>query len=191
MSGRLILASASPRRLDLLAQVGIRPDETVAADIDETALAREKPNELATRLALLKARHVANTFPADFVLGADTVVACGRRVLGKAADEAEARKFLSLLSGRRHRVYGGIAVIGPDGNDHTRCVMTTVHFKRLGLAEIDAYLESGEWRNKAGAYAIQGQAGTFVPRINGSYSNVVGLALTETVALLRGLGYGA
>jgi len=174
-----------------LAQVGIRPDETVAADIDETALAREKPNELATRLAVLKARHVANTFPADFVLGADTVVACGRRVLGKAADEAEARKFLSLLSGRRHRVYGGIAVIGPDGNDHIRCVMTTVNFKRLGMAEIDAYLESGEWRDKAGAYAIQGLAGTFVPRINGSYSNVVGLALTETVALLRGLGYGA
>jgi len=191
MSGRLILASASPRRLDLLAQVGVVPDETVAADIDETALAREKPNELATRLAVLKARHVANAFPGDFVLGADTVVACGRRVLGKAADEAQARKFLSLLSGRRHRVYGGIAVIGPDGNDYTRCVMTTVHFKRLALAEIDAYLESGEWRDKAGAYAIQGQAGTFVPRINGSYSNVVGLALTETVALLRGLGYGA
>ncbi|MDA0305000.1 MAG: Maf family protein [Proteobacteria bacterium] len=191
MSGRLILASASPRRLDLLSQAGIRPDEAVAADIDETALAREKPNELATRLAVLKARHVANSFPGDFVLGADTVVACGRRVLGKPADEAQARKFLSLLSGRRHRVYGGIAVIGPDGNDHTRCVMTAVHFKRLSKDEIDTYLKGGEWRDKAGAYAIQGQAGMFVPRINGSYSNVVGLALTETLALLRGLGYGA
>ncbi len=193
MTGRLILASASPRRLDLLSQVGIIPDETVAAEIDEKPLTGEKPNQLAKRLAVLKASHVAAVFPGDFVLAADTVVACGRRVLGKAADETEAEKFLTLLSGRRHRVFGGIAVIGPDGGPdggaHVRCVMTAVHFKRLGRGEIDNYLNSGEWRGKAGAYAIQGLAAGFIPRINGSYTNVVGLAVAETVALLRGLGY--
>lgn len=191
MSGRLILASASPRRLDLLSQVGFPPDEAAAADIDEEPLPREKPNEMAARLAVAKARHVAKSFPGDFILGADTVVACGRRVLGKAADEAEAEKFISLLSGRRHRVYGGIAVIGPDGGAHVRCVMTVVHFKRLSRDEINTYLETGEWRDKAGAYAIQGRAAGFIPRINGSYSNVVGLPLAETASLLRGLGYGA
>jgi len=189
VSARLILASASPRRLGLLAQIGIVPDQTAAAEIDETPLPRERPGAMAERLAEAKARHVAGRFPGDTVLGADTVVACGRRVLGKAADEAEARAFLTLLSGRRHRVHGGICVIDSDGGAHRRLVTTQVAFKRLSRDEMDAYIESGEWRDKAGAYAIQGAAAAFVPKINGSYSNVVGLALAETAALLRGLNY--
>ena len=144
---------------------------------------------MAERLAEAKARSVAGNFPGDFVLGADTVVACGRRVLGKATDEAEARAFLKLLSGRRHRVHGGICVIDPDGGAHRRLVTTGVAFKRLSRDDIDAYIECGEWRDKAGAYAIQGAAAKFVPKINGSYSNVVGLALSETAALLGGAGF--
>ncbi len=188
MSGRLILASQSSRRLELLGQVGIVPDEVAPADIDETMLPGERPRDLARRLAADKARHVAGKFPGDWVLAADTVVACGRRVLGKAEDEQQARAFLKLLSARRHRVYGGVAVIDAEGRLHGRSVMTAVIFKRLGPDEIDAYLDSGEWRGKAGAYAIQGRAAAFVPKITGSYSNVVGLPLAETQALLRGLG---
>ncbi len=191
MSGRLILASASPRRLELLAQIGIVPDDIVPADIDEAAGGKETPRDLAKRLALAKARHVADQFPGDLVLGADTVVACGRRVLPKAGDEAEARACLELLSGRRHRVYGGVSVIDAEGRAHGRCVMTAVVFRRLTGKEIDAYLGSGEWRGKAGAYAIQGAAAQFIPKIIGSYSNVVGLPLAETAALLRGLGLKA
>ncbi len=189
MSGRLILASASPRRLELLSQIGITPDDVVAAEIDETVRPGERPVDLAKRLAAAKADHVAAKFSGDFVLGADTVVACGRRVLPKATGEAEARECLKLLSGRRHRVHGGIAVIDGDGRLHARVVTTAVVFKRLGHPEIDAYIESGEWRGKAGAYAIQGAAAAFVPKIIGSYTNVVGLALAETAALLFGLGY--
>lgn len=188
MSGRLILASGSPRRLELLGLIGIVPDEVAAADIDETMRPGERPRELARRLAADKARHVAGKFPGDWVLAADTVVACGRRVLGKAEDEQQARAFLKLLSGRRHRVHGGVAVIDAEGRLHGRSVMTQVVFKRLGPDEIDAYLDSGEWKGKAGAYAIQGRAAAFVPKITGSYSNVVGLPLAETQALLRGLG---
>ncbi|NQU60408.1 MAG: septum formation protein Maf [Rhodospirillales bacterium] len=189
MSSRLILASASPRRLELLSGIGITPDEVAVADIDETPKPRELPADLAKRLAAAKAAHVAGNFSGDFVLGADTVVACGRRILGKADDEGQARAFLKLLSGRRHRVYGGISVIDPQGRSHGRFVATAVHFKRLSSDEIEAYLATGEWRDKAGAYAIQGRAGALIPKINGSYSNVVGLALTETAALLGGLGY--
>ncbi len=189
MGARLILASASPRRLDLLARIGLVPAEVAAADIDEAPRARELPAALAERLAAAKARHVAESFPGDFVLGADTVVACGRRVLPKAADEAEARAILERLSGRRHRVYGGLCVVGPDGAAHRRRVMTAVVFKRLSRQDIDAYIDSGEWRDKAGAYAIQGAAAALIPKIIGSYTNVVGLPLAETAALLRGLGY--
>lgn len=189
VSARLVLASASPRRLELLARAGIKPDEVVAADIDERPLPREKPAELAKRLAAAKARHVAGRHAGAFVLGADTVVACGRRVLPKAADESQARACLELLSGRRHRVLGGIAVVDPAGGLHIRCIATAVAFKRLTGAEIDGYVETGEWRDKAGAYGIQGRAAAFVPRIIGSYTNVVGLPLLETAALLRGLGY--
>lgn len=189
MSGRLILASASPRRLALLSQIGIVPDEVVAADVDEKPRRGELPGELALRLAAAKAQQVAKRFAGDFVVGADTVVACGRRVLPKAGDEQEAHACLKLLSGRRHRVFGGIAVVDPGGTLHGRRVMTTVVFKRLTKSDIKGYLAAGEWRGKAGAYAIQGRASTFVSRVNGSYSNVVGLPLYETAALLAGLGY--
>jgi len=184
MTGRLILASQSPRRLALLAQVGVTPDRVEPADVDETPIKGELPRQLAERLAAAKAQAVAERFPDAVVLGADTVVACGRRVLDKPAGAAEARKTLALLSGRRHRVYGGICVAGPDGALKRRLVMTQVQFKRLSDAEIEAYITSDEWQGKAGAYGIQGRAGGFVTRINGSYSNVVGLALHETLALL-------
>jgi septum formation protein len=188
VSARLILASASPRRLDLLSQIGITPDHVAPADIDEAAAPRELPVDLAKRLAEAKAACIAEQFPGDWVLGADTVVACGRRILGKPDDPAEARAFLKLLSGRRHRVHGGICLIAPDGRRTRRLVTTAVVFKRLCLEELDAYIDGGEWQGKAGGYAIQGAAAAFVPKIIGSYSNVVGLALAEVAALLRG-GY--
>lgn len=187
MTGRLILASASPRRVELLAQVGIMPERVVPADIDETPLPGELPRRLAERLAAAKARAVAEQFPDAVVLAADTVVGCGRRILDKAADEAAARRTLALLSGRSHRVYGGLSVIAPSGARH-RLVVTQVRFKRLSKTEIANYVATDEWRGKAGAYGVQGRAGGFVKRINGSYSNVVGLALYETLALLDGLG---
>ncbi|MBT3304890.1 MAG: septum formation protein Maf [Alphaproteobacteria bacterium] len=184
-----VLASASPRRLDLLRQIGLTPDRVVPAAIDEGVLPRELPRDLARRLAEAKAREVARQFPGAFVLAADTVVACGRRVMPKANNEAEATACLKRLSGRRHRVLGGIAGIDPSGRMTSRLVSTAVSFKRLEEAEIAAYVAGGEWRDKAGAYAIQGMAAKFVRRINGSYSNVVGLALFETAGLLKGLGY--
>ncbi len=186
---RLVLASASPRRLALLRQVGIEPDLVEPAALDEASGADDLPAALAARLAAAKAAAVAARHPDCFVLAADTVVALGRRVLPKAEDEATARRCLERLSGRRHRVYGGLAVHAPGGRSARRLVETVVTFKRLETAEIDAYLAAGEWRGKAGGYAIQGRAAGFARRINGSYSNVVGLALHETVALLQGLGY--
>ena len=186
---RLVLASASPRRQELLAQVGITPDAVSPADIDETPARGELPAALARRLADAKAVVAAKRHPGDWILAADTVVAVGRRILGKPEDEAEARRFLRLLSGRRHKVVGGIAVVAPDGARRTRLVTTAVTFKRLEQGEIDRYLASGEWRGKAGGYAIQGRAGAFVRAIGGSYFNVVGLPLYETLALLRGSGF--
>ncbi len=183
---RLILASASPRRLDLLAQIGVVPDAVEAADIDETPVAGELPRQNAARLARAKAQAIADRNPGALVIGADTVVACGRRILPKAEDEKTALRCLELLSGRRHRVYGGIAVILPDGSVRSRLVKTRVRFKRLTSQETAAYLQSGEWRGKAGGYAIQGRAAVFVANVNGSYSNVVGLPLYETAALLSG-----
>jgi len=173
----------------LLRQIAIVPDEIVPADVDERPLRRELPRALAGRLAAAKARAVAERFPDAFVLGADTVVARGRRALPKAADEAEARACLGLLSGCRHRVLGGVAAIAPGGQSVARLVVTAVTFKRLSAEEIDRYIAAGEWRDKAGAYAIQGLAAAFVRAINGSYSNVVGLPLFETAAVLEGLGY--
>ena len=190
MSGRLILAAASPRRLELLAQAGITPDAVVPADIDESPLPHERPRSLAERLARSKAEAIAAQYPDDFVLAADTVVAMGIRVLEKPADAAEATKFLRKLSGRRHRVIGGICGIAPGGVVRAKTIVTQVRFKRLTDAEIAAYIASGEWQGKAGGYAIQGAAGALIPWINGSYTNVVGLALTETLGLLQGLGYG-
>lgn len=185
---QLVLASASPRRVDLLTQIGFPPGLIVPADIDETPLADETPPHHAERLATQKARKIAAEYPGDFVLGADTVVACGRRILPKAEDVATARKCLSLLSGRRHRVFGGVALIGPDGKLALRRVQTAVVFKRLGEAEIDWYLATGEWHGKAGGYAVQGLAARFVREIVGSHSNIVGLPLFETAQLLTGRG---
>ena len=160
------------------------PDLVAATAIDETPRPAETPRELAGRLALAKAQAAALAHPGALILAADTVVGCGRRILDKPADERAARACLKLLSGRRHRVYGGIAVIAPSGKALTRLVMTQVMFKRLSDVEIDAYISSGEWRGKAGAYAIQGAAGAFVPWINGSYTNIVGLCLYEAAKLL-------
>ncbi len=186
---RLVLASASPRRLALLRQVGIAPDAVVPADLDEAPRPRELPADYVRRVARDKAAAVAPRHGDAFVLAADTVVALGRRILPKAEDEATARDCLRRLSGRRHRVFGAVVVVAPNGRRAERLVVTAVTFKRLTAAEIEAYLVSGEWQGKAGGYAIQGRAAALVPRLNGSYPNVVGLPLTETLALLTGLGY--
>ena len=188
---RLILASASPRRRALLKQIGIVPDAIIAPQVDETTRPQEKPAVLTGRLAEAKARAVAALTPGCLVLGADTIVARGRRVVPKAANADEARRALALLSGRRHRVYGSICVIGVNARIYHRIVTTVVSFKRLETREIDQYIASGEWRDKAGGYAVQGRAAVFVRKIIGSYSNVVGLPLFETAALLNGLGYPA
>lgn len=190
----LTLASSSPRRLDLLRQIGIEPDRIDPPDIDETPLKGELPRAHAARLAEAKARAVvgrAGGAASGYVLAADTVVACGRRILPKAATEAEAEGCLALLSGRRHRVHGGLCVLAPDGRCRVRVVTTMVRVKRLTAGECRAYLASGEWRGKAGGYAIQGRAAAFVPAINGCYANVVGLPLADAVAMLTGLGWRA
>ena len=187
---RLILASASPRRLDLLAQIGVTPDAVDPADIDETPLKGELPSPHAARLARAKAETVAARHPGAYVLAADTVVACGRRILPKAETEQEAKHCLELLSGRRHRVLGGVCLIAPDGRRSEKLVTTQVLFGRIDAAEFQAYIDGGEWRGKAGGYATQGKAATFVRWLGGSHSNVVGLPLHECWAMLRGLGYG-
>jgi septum formation protein len=179
-----ILASASPRRLELLRQIGLEPVEILAPEIDETPHKNELPRDYALRMACEKASAVALMRPSARILAADTVVACGRRILEKTEDEKVARKHLELLSGRRHRVYTAVCVYFPDGTQRIRISMTQVQFKRLHPKEIDAYLQSGEWRGKAGSYAIQGCAAAFVLHLNGSYSSVVGLPLAETKALL-------
>jgi septum formation protein len=186
---RLVLASASPRRIDLLAQIALSPDVVDPAGIDEAALPGELPARHALRLAEAKARVVAARHPGAYVLAADTVVACGRRILPKALDRETARRTLLLLSGRRHRVHGGIALALPEGRIVSRRVETAVIFKRLEAMEIEDYLASGEWQDKAGGYAIQGLAARFVRGIIGSYSNVVGLPLFETATLLAGHGF--
>ncbi len=188
-SQRLVLASASPRRLDLLRQIGLTPDSTVAAELDETPHPKETPRLLALRLAQAKAARVAELEPGAFVLGADTVVAVGRRVLPKVETEVEGRACLALLSGRAHRVLTGVAVVAPDGRTAARLVESKLHFKRLTDIEIEGYLRSGEGIGKAGGYAIQGLAGAFVTALQGSYSGVVGLPLYEALSLLTGLGY--
>jgi septum formation protein len=185
----LVLASASPRRLELLRQVGLIPDRIDPADIDETPHPGELPRAHAMRLAEAKARAVIPRHPGAFILAADTVVACGRRILPKTEDEASARSCLELLSGRRHRVHGGIALVSPEGKFASRLVDSQVAFKRLSNAEIAAYLRSGEWCGKAGGYAVQGLAAALIRWVCGSYSNVVGLPLFETVQLLAGRGY--
>jgi septum formation protein len=185
----LVLASASPRRLELLRQIGIAPEAVDPAEVDETPLKGELPVAYAKRIAALKLETVAARRPDCFVLAADTVVACGRRILPKAEDAATAERCLTLLSGRRHHVLGGIAIAAPDGRRVTRLVDTDVIFKRLSAQEIAAYLHSGEWQGKAGGYAVQGRAAVFVKALSGSYSNVVGLSLYDTAAMLTGLGF--
>ena len=191
MTPRLVLASASPRRLQLLAQIGITPDAVAAAGLDETPRPGELPRLHAARLAREKAAAVAAAHPGDFVLAADTVVAVGRRILPKAADADEVRACLRLLSGRAHRVTTAIALVDPQGGVASREVETRLHVKRLAAQEIDAYAEGGEGVGKAGGYAVQGLAGAFVIDLNGSYSAVVGLPLYETRVLLQGRGWPA
>jgi septum formation protein len=183
----LVLASASSRRLDLLAQIGIVPDRVVSPQIDETPVRAELPRPYALRLARAKADAVEA--PGCLVLAADTVVAAGRRILPKAETEAQARRCLVLLSGRRHRVLTAVVLAIPDGRRSERLVTSVVAFARLTAPQLDAYLAGGEWEGKAGGYAIQGQAAMFVRFLSGSYSNVVGLPLFETAQLLRGAGW--
>ncbi|MCB9982269.1 MAG: septum formation protein Maf [Rhodospirillales bacterium] len=189
MKHSLILASASPRRIDLLKQVGITPDEILPADIDEAPQKGELPRDLAQRLSLQKARTIAKNHKDSYILAADTVVGAGRVILDKAEDEAYACHCLKTLSGRRHHVYGGITLITPDGKALTRLVDTLIQFKRLSSQEIETYVESGEWQGKAGGYAIQGRAEGYIKFIRGSYSNVVGLSLYDTIRMLEGCGY--
>jgi len=186
---RLVLASASPRRLDLLARIGVMPDAVVPADVDESVPRGELPRVHALRLAREKAEAVAAKEPDALVLGADTVVAVGRRILPKAELLDEAAQCLRLLSGRNHRVYTAICLVTPKEAFRQRLVETRVRFKRLTEEDIEAYLASGEWRGKAGGYAAQGIAGSFMVKIVGSYTNVVGLPLYEVMTLLGGEGY--
>ena len=165
------------------------PDHVKPAQIRETAMKNESPHRLAIRLAQEKTLAVAKTYLGDFIIGADTVVACGKREVPKAQNEGQALENLNLLSGKRHRVYGGISLILPNGKSISREVITMVQFKRLSKDEITNYINIGEWRGKAGGYAIQGYAQSFIKRINGSFSNVVGLCLYETRMLLEGSGY--
>jgi len=192
---KLVLASGSPRRLSLLNQGGIEPDSLQPAEIDEMPVKGELPRALANRLAREKAQVAFGSVNIDeelrgaYVLAADTVVAVGRRVMPKAEMLDEAAQCLRLLSGRNHRVYTGICLVTPKGAFRQRLVETRVRFKRLSKEDLEAYLASGEWRGKAGGYAIQGLAGTFVIKMVGSYTNVVGLPLYETMSLLGGEGY--
>jgi septum formation protein len=192
---KLVLASGSPRRYALLQQAGMEADKLVPANIDETPLRAEHPRSLARRLSRLKAERAQAILKAEgelegaFVLAADTVVSVGRRILPKTDLVDEASNALRLLSGRAHRVYTGLCLITPGGKLRQRICETRVRFKRLSREELESYLASGEWRGKAGGYAIQGLAGTFVVKLVGSYTNVVGLPLYETVSLLTGEGY--
>ena len=186
---KLVLASASPRRLDLLARIGVVPDTVLPADIDESVHKGELPRMHAQRLARQKAEAVAPQAPDALVLAADTVVAVGRRILPKVEDEATLRACMALLSGRRHRVLTGVALALPGGGFRARLVETMVAMKRLSPAEVDFYAGHGEWRGKAGGYALQGYGEVYVRHMAGSYSNVVGLPLAETRVLLQSAGY--
>ena len=181
-----ILASASPQRIDLLTQIGRVPKQIVIPDIDETVLKGEKPKNLSCRLAYLKAKSVSDRYNNNFIVAADTVVCSGRRILEKTQCKNKAYNYLNILSGSKHRVYGGIAVIGPNVK-RIRSVVTHVSFKKISDQEIELYLKTNEWKNKAGAYAIQGQGSKFIKRINGSYSNVVGLCLYTIESILGNL----
>ncbi|MDE2564017.1 MAG: septum formation protein Maf [Sphingomonadales bacterium] len=184
----LVLASASPRRRELLARLGVSPDRVLATDIDESPLKNELPRAHAMRLAAEKARAAAREAPGCMILAGDTVVGVGRRILPKTEDAETARRCIELLSGRRHRVYSAIAVLSPDGTLREALSETILRFKRLSQIEIDAYIEGGEWHGKAGGYAIQGSAEGFCAWLSGSHSAVVGLPLYETRRLLIAAG---
>ena len=186
---RLILASASPRRLDLLDRIGVKPDRVDPADVDESVPKGELPRDHALRLAVEKAEAVAARHSQALVLAADTVVAVGRRILPKVEDEATLRECMKLLSGRRHRVLTGVALAIPGQPTRSRLVETMIAMKRLSPEEIDYYASHGEWHGKAGGYALQGYGEVYVRHIAGSYSNVVGLPLAETRLLLKSAGY--
>lgn len=192
---KLVLASASPRRLELLQQAGLDADAMLPADIDETPQRNESPRSLAIRLASEKAAaswKIKSHLPelaGAYVIAADTVVSVGRRVLPKCETSEEAEACLQLLSGRQHRVYTAVSLLTPRGQERKRLVEARLRFKRLSAAEIEAYVGAGEWRGKAGGYAIQGLAGVFLVKLVGSYSAVVGLPLYETISLLAGEGY--
>jgi len=185
----LVLASASPRRIELLARLGIVPDRVLPAELDETPLKAEVPRALAIRLARAKAEAVAAEAPGALVLAADTVVGLGRRILGKPTDRADAKRFIEALSGRRHRVMTGVCLRRPDGRRTERLVTTILAFQRLTPGQIEAHLDSGEWQGVAGGYQIQKRAEAWVRFLSGSHSNVVGLPLFETAQLLRGSGW--
>ncbi len=185
----LILASASPRRKALLASIGVEPNQIVPADIDETELKGEKPGVYVLRLAQEKALHVAARHPGAYVLGSDTAVAVGRRILPKSEDEQTARECLTLLSGRSHRVFSGVALATPDGQVHMRVAQTKLKVRLLDKSAIEEYVNCGEWNGKAGGYAIQGLFAKHIVSLIGSHSNVVGLPLYETSNLLTGAGW--
>ena len=190
---QLVLASASPRRLDLLAQIHIIPDQILPAGSDETPHHHERPNDYALRMAcekaLLVAKRLAGPRAGAFILAGDTVAAVGRRILPKAKTEQQVRDCLSILSGRRHRVYGGIALCFPDGSLRHRLVTSHVRFRRLSALDIDHYIDMGDWQGKAGGYAIQGLAARFIRAIDGSYSNIVGFSLYDVAAMLDAAGW--
>jgi septum formation protein len=188
---KLTLASASPRRLSLLALIGLKPDAVLPTDIDETPLRDERPRKLALRLAIGKAQAARELGAEGLILSADTVVGVGRRILPKTEEPHEALECLELISGRTHDVMTGVAVLAPDGRMASRLVEARVTFKRLSKTEIDGYLACGDWKGKAGGYAIQGPAGAFVTHLAGSFTTVVGLPLFETAGLLEGLGLPA
>ena len=191
MTDKLILASASPRRLELLAQIEITPDAVVPADIDETPHAQERPRNYVMRMAVEKHHVVASQHVDAFCLAADTVVCLGHRILGKPEDEAEARAFLKMLSGRRHRVMTAVAISKPHHKDKpaTRLAVASVKFARLDDQAIEDYIQTDEWRGKAGGYGIQGAAARYIQWMDGSYTGIVGLPCFETAQLFKGLGY--
>jgi len=186
---KLILASSSPRRLDLLASIGIEPNEVLSPEIDESPLRHESIASYVHRIARLKAQAVHRQAPDAYILAADTAVELGGKIILKAQTLDEARAMLKRLSGRRHRVYTSVCVISPQGKEACRTVLTRLSLKRLSKEEVDEYLSSGAWEGKAGAFSIQGKSGKFVKFLSGSYTNVVGLPLYETDTLLKGLGF--
>ena len=186
---QLILASSSPQRLILLKTIGVIPDQIVPAKIDEIPEKNEKPRDFVLRMSKEKALDVSKNFPNSFILSGDTIVACGRRIIGKPSDRDNAKQILSLLSGRRHQVLSAITLIKPDKNEVSKIVITRVKFSRLNQNALNAYLDTNEWKGKAGGYAIQGSASSFIPWINGSYSSVMGFPMNEVNNLLNSSGW--